>query len=281
METVKRAEHSTYRLPFGEVFVNKHSGERNWRTANENLVLLTEVGSLVHGINVGGDDQDLQGICVEPPEVMLGTRPFDQYDYRSKPVNVRSDAGDLDLQVFGLSKWVRLATAGNPTVLLPLFAPPTKVLATTWVGDKLRADKHLFLAKAHAQRFLGYLNQQRRHLVGELSPRVNRPELVEKYGYDTKYASHALRIAMQGIQLMRIGDLILPMESHQRRYLIKVRKGEFTLGECLAKLGRLEEELLTAAQYSTCLPDRVDDDYINDWLVETYQAWWDQKRDTV
>jgi uncharacterized protein len=268
----------TYKLPYGEVFKSPHSTERNWRTAQENLILLSEAGSRLHGINVGGDDQDLQGVCIEPSEVMLGTRQFELYEYRTKPKGERSGADDIDLQVYGLAKWVRLICNGNPSHLLPLFAPTDKTLALTWPGAALRDNVGLFLAKDHAQKFLGYLNNQRACLVGDKAPRVNRPELIEQFGYDTKYASHALRIAMQGIQLMRIGKLVLPMDAHERRYLIKVREGRYTLGEVLAKLGRLEEELFNAGKYSTVLPEKIDYDYVDDWLVNVYTRWWNGER---
>lgn len=264
----------TYELPYGTVFKNAHSTERNWRTANQNLILLTEVGSRLHGINIGGDDQDLQGVCIEPPEVMLGTQPFDLYEYRTQPVGARSGAGDIDLNVYGMAKWVRLICDGNPSHLLSLFAPDEKVLHINWLGEELRANVGLFLARDHARKFLGYLNGQRARMLGEKAASVNRPELVEKYGYDTKFASHALRIAIQGIQLMKTGRMTLPMEEHERKYLIKVREGEYTQGEVLAKIGRYEEELLHAGQYSTVLRDRIDYDYVNGWLVDIYQRWW-------
>src|SRR5580693_7307639 len=105
----------TYQLPYGEVFKNRHSGERAWRTASKNLILMSEAGSRLHGINVGGDDQDLQGVCIEPPEVMLGTQRFEMYEYRTQPIGVRSGENDIDLQVYGMAKWVRLICDGNPT----------------------------------------------------------------------------------------------------------------------------------------------------------------------
>lgn len=174
-----------YPLPFPSATHTPHTTDRCHRTANENLVLLTEVGSTLHGVGVGDqDDLDMQGVCIEPPEVVLGTRQFDQYEYRTKGQGIRSGPGDIDLNIYSLSKWIRLIVHGNPSHLLPLFAPDDKVYAISWPGEELRANRHLFLAREHAKRFLGYLNKQRQHMLGELSPRVNRPELVEKYGLD-------------------------------------------------------------------------------------------------
>lgn len=268
---------SVEQLPYGEVFKTKHSTERNWRTANDNLILLTEVGSRLHGTGLDYDDQDMQGVCIEPPNVMLGISEFELYEYRTKPVSVRSGAGDVDLSVYGLAKWVRLICRGNPSVLMPLFAPEHATYRINWVGQALRESVGLFLSREHAKPFLGYIGGQRRSMVGERAARVNRPELVEAYGYDTKYAYHALRIAMQGIELMSEGRITLPMAPHRAQYLIDVREGKFTQSEVLEKLGRLESDLLHAAENTVKLPERVDTDYVNNWLVRTYRRWWEEQ----
>lgn len=268
---------SVEQLPYGEVFKTKHSGERNWRTADDNLILLTEVGSRLHGTGLDYDDQDMQGVCVEPPNVMLGISEFELYEYRTKPVGARSGAGDVDLSVYGLAKWVRLICKGNPSVLMPLFAPEHATYRINWVGDALRENVGLFLSRQHAKPFLGYIGGQRRSMVGERAARVNRPELVEAYGYDTKYAYHALRIAMQGIELMSEGRITLPMAPHRAQYLIDVREGKFTQSEVLEKLGCLESDLLHAAENTVRLPERVDTDYVNNWLVRIYRRWWEEQ----
>jgi predicted nucleotidyltransferase len=272
-----RTEDKRHELPTGEVYKTPHSGERHWRTANENLILLTEVGSRLHGTGIDSDDQDMQGVCIEPPVVMLGTNSFEQYEYRTQPVGARSGPGDIDLNVYGMAKWVRLIINGNPSHLLPLFAPEDLVYAMNWAGHELRLNRDLVLARQHAKRFLGYLNKQRQHLVGDLAPRTNRPELVAEHGFDTKYAYHALRIAMQGIELMRDGTIHLPMVDHERKYLLDVREGRYTLTEVLEKLGRLESELVYTADHTVRLPERVDTDYVNGWLTDVYRRWWKEK----
>lgn len=179
---------TTYSLPRDSATQTPHTTERAWRTANENLILLTQAGSRLHGVSVGSDDEDLAGVCIEPPSVMLGMHKFDLYEYRTQPQGVRSGPGDIDLNVYGMAKWVRLIVAGNPSHLLPLFAPDEKTFAISWPGQELRENAKLFLAKEHAQKFLGYLNGQRERMVGNRAPSCNRPELITAYGYDTKFA---------------------------------------------------------------------------------------------
>ncbi|WP_347338900.1 nucleotidyltransferase domain-containing protein [Mycolicibacterium sp. P9-64] len=91
-------------------------------------MLLSEIGSTMHGVSSGdtGDDIDLMGICIEPPLEVLGLGEFEQYEYRDRKVNERSREGDTDLVVYGLRNLVRLAAAGNPTVIMPLFSHPEK-----------------------------------------------------------------------------------------------------------------------------------------------------------
>ena len=45
---------------------------------------------------------------------------------------------------------------------------------------------------------------------------VNRPELVEKYGFDTKHAGHMVGLGFQGIEHLETGYITLPMPEDHR-----------------------------------------------------------------
>src|SRR3979409_2518531 len=114
---------------------NPHSDGIFARIAEEGLILRCQVGSGVHGTAIEGqDDRDEMGICIEPPEFVIGLERFEQYIYRTQPEGARSGPGDLDLIIYSLRKWMRLALDGNPTVLLPLFVPDDEVVAITDIG---------------------------------------------------------------------------------------------------------------------------------------------------
>ena len=52
--------------------------ERSREIAERGLILRATVGSLVHGLaNPGTDDRDELGVCIEPPEDLLGFRRFE------------------------------------------------------------------------------------------------------------------------------------------------------------------------------------------------------------
>jgi predicted nucleotidyltransferase len=171
--------------------------ERARQVALDGLILRGLVGSTVHGLsNPGTDDRDEMGVCVEPPEYVIGLRGFDHYVSRTQPEGVPSGPGDLDLTIYGLRKFCRLAVKGSPTVLLLFFIEGEHLMLCTELGAELQALAPAFLSQRTARAFLGYLGAQRRSLLGERHATRTR-ELSAEHGYDTKYAMHALRIGMR------------------------------------------------------------------------------------
>lgn len=60
--------------------MNPHSTPEFAAIAEESTILRCLVGSTVHGTAVEGqDDRDEMGICIEPPEYVIGLKPFEQY----------------------------------------------------------------------------------------------------------------------------------------------------------------------------------------------------------
>jgi predicted nucleotidyltransferase len=57
--------------------------ERARRIAEDGLILHGLVGSTVHGLsNPGTDDRDEMGVCIEPPEYVIGLRSRSQTTQR-------------------------------------------------------------------------------------------------------------------------------------------------------------------------------------------------------
>ncbi|GAB7189934.1 hypothetical protein NUM3379_06400 [Kineococcus sp. NUM-3379] len=275
-------------LPAG--YPHPHASEEARRIAERGLVLRAQVGSGVHGTAVGGqDDRDEMGICLEPrrfvtglARVPAGTRgttervQFQQYHRhtawdRPGGLRNRSGAGDLDVVVYSARKWAQLALAGNPTVLLLLFVPDEEVVFRDEAGAELVANAHRFVSRRAAQRFLGYLGAQRAAVTGECgSPRA---ELVAAHGYDTKHAMHALRLGLQGVELLTTGRITLPVPQPALGYLRSVRAGEVPLAEVLEVVGLAEERLLRLRDGSG-LPEQPDRAWVDDWLHRSYTAAW-------
>lgn len=240
--------------------------------ALQNEILRGVVGSTAHGVKVDGqDDRDEMGICVEPPEYVIGLRKFEQWEYRTQPTGVRSGPGDLDLTVYSLHKWMRLAVAGNPSVLALLWLPGALYMKLTPLGDELIALRGNLVSAEAGKRFLGYLVSQRKALCGERSPKVSRPELVAAHGYDTKFAMHALRLGYQGAEYLSHGRLTLPVQEPQLSTLRAVRAGDLALPEVLGLIDEAEGRLRTAIKVCNLEGYRTK---IDRFLIDAHQAHW-------
>jgi hypothetical protein len=165
----------------------------------------------------------------------------------------RSGAGDLDVIIYSARKWGRLALAGNPTVLLVLFVPDEEVVFRSQAGAELVSNAHRFVSRLAAGRFLGYLKGQKAAMTGQAGAHTNRPELVAVHGYDTKYAMHALRLGLQGIELLTTGRITLPVPEPDRAYLRSIRRGERPLAEVLDAVAGAEARL-TELRDSPAIP---------------------------
>jgi hypothetical protein len=238
-------------------------------------VFRCQVGSGIHGVTIGGyDDRDEMGMCIERPEFVIGLEKFEQYIYRTQPEGHRSGYGDLDLVVYSLRKWTRLALAGNPTVLIPLFVPPSEVVVDTEVGRGIRAHPDRFLSRQTADRFIGYMVAQREQMMGLRGKKhTNRPELVAVHGFDTKFAYHMVRLGLQGVELLTTGRITLPMPEPDRTWLRELREGRYQMAEALERAYDLENQL-RALRNSSALPEQPDYDRANKWLIGVYRREW-------
>lgn len=256
-------------------FDHPHASDEARQLAEAGMILRVQVGSGVHGTSIGGqDDRDEMGICLEPARFVTGlaTVPrglseerritFEQFQRhtvwdRPGGLDNRSGAGDLDVVVYTARKWCRLALAGNPTVLLALFVPDGEVVLRDGTGAELVDNAHRFVSRLAADRFVGYLRAQRDAMTGRTAPRTNRPELVAEHGYDTKFAMHALRLGVQGEELLTTGRITLPVPDPQLSWLRSVRRGEMPLEEVLAAVDHAEGRLVELAR-SSVLPEQPD-----------------------
>ena len=243
--------------------------------ATRTEVLRCLVGSTVHGLAVEGqDDRDEMGVCIEPPEYVIGLRHFEQHVFRTQPEGVRSGPGDIDRTIYSLRKYCRLAANGNPTVLLLLFSPEV-IVDVPPVGRMLRDLAPAFASRRAGQAFLGYLRAQRQRLTGERGGRhgTPRPDMVSRYGYDVKYAMHMLRLGHQGREYLATGRVSLPIPEPVRAHLRAVRAGDVTYDDVLVEAGELERELQDLLDHSP-LPEEPDRAAIDRFLIAAYVTGW-------
>ena len=201
-------------------------------------------------------------------------------------IDLKDEAGNRlpDTKWFSLRKWCRMAAKGNPNFLLMLFAPTSYLIKHDARGSHLRDMKEAFISKQAIKSHLGYMQGQRSRMVnhqrefgaghGRGLPRF---ELIEKYGYDTKFAMHLLRLGIQGLDLATSGKITLPMDEPMRGQLLSIRRGELSLPQVLSWADDVEGRMKAAFDAST-LPEHPDYGAIEEWMQLTYIRTWGAER---
>jgi hypothetical protein len=234
------------------------------------VIVRTEVGSTAHGTGLpGGEDYDEMGVVLERWESAVGlSEDSDNIVYRpGRAITERSNPGDYDLVLYTPRKFARLAASGNPSVLMLLFGP---LRFSTALGDQLRALAPAFWSERARGRFLGYSRAQRERLLGiRGGAHTNRPELIEQFGFDTKYAMHMLRLGIQGVEYTTTGRLTLPIPEPHGSLLRSVRRGEYTRAEVLAMADENEAQL---ESLTSAAPPEPDVGAINAWLLDCHRT---------
>lgn len=243
--------------------------------ASRNEILRGMVGSTAHGTAIDGqDDRDEMAIYMEPVEFVIGLKSymrddFDSFEVRTQPQNVRSGPGDLDLSVHTLRRYCHLCFKGNPSMLMLMWLP--EYIKLTETGKRLIEIREAFISREAGWRYIGYLKSQREALTGERSGKVRRPDLMSKFGYDTKYAMHALRLGFQGLEYIGKGTLTIPVPEPEKSLLRAVRKGELSLEEVLHKITETETKLRELTELCNKQADLT---RISNFLVTEYQSFW-------
>jgi hypothetical protein len=256
---------------------NVSVGDRDIALGNE--ILRTLAGSEVTGMTIEATgDRDEMGVYVERPEQVMGLEPSaEHFVSRTQPDGVRSGPGDTDLTIYSLRKFMRLATAGNPTILTLLYAPADSVLVRSVLGDELQALAPSIVSATAGAKFLGYLDGQLQRMTGtgKQSHVPSRPELLAAHGYDTKYASHALRLGLQGLELVRTGHLTLPLDGEVLRACMEVKRGDVDFFEALRRVDDARSRLLEAVNdRSSVLRAEPDMATVNAWMVHAHRTHW-------
>lgn len=240
---------------------------------NDNLclsewsILTAYRGSIAHGMYVPKndpdciDDKDVIAICIPPVDYYYGLLEFGSKGTKEIKVD------EWDIVVFEFVKALRLLKAGNPNILNVLWLEPQYYLKITPSGQLLLDNRDLFSAKHVYHSFVGYARGQLHrmtHLACEGYMGKKRKELVNKFGYDTKNASHCIRILKMGIEFL--GDGRLQVLRKDARYLLEIKRGEWSLEKVKAEAERLFAVAETAYIESK-LPSMPDKEKINKLCV--------------
>ena len=123
------------------------------------------------------------------------------------------------------------------------------------------------------RKYLGYMTSQKLRITGEKNRSTNRPELVAVHGWDTKFGAHEVRLGFQGIELMRTGQIKLPMEGVALDTCRAIRAGVVTKEEGLNLIEQLQSDLEKEIEFSD-LPERGNRELMSEFLHHIYTSDW-------
>jgi predicted nucleotidyltransferase len=207
-----------------------------WLPAN--VQYETIMGSVAYGVSSDTSDMDVYGWAIPPKDDVFphlaGEVPgfgrrrkrFEQYQehHVADPGALAGRGRTYDLTVFGIVKFFQLAMENNPNVIDSLFTPATCVLHSTRVGNLVRENRQRFLHRGAGPKFKGYAYSQL-HKLAIKEPTGKRAEIVERHGYDTKFAYHVVRLLGEVEQILVEGDIDLQRDNER---LKAIRRGEWS-----------------------------------------------------
>jgi len=193
------------------------------------------MGSIAYGVSGDESDIDIYGFCIPDKNVVfphlggeiLGfgrqKKRFEQYQQHH--IDDPSNKKEYDITIYNIVKYFDLCLNNNPNMIDSLFVPQRCILHSTQVGNLVREHRKMFLHKGSWHKYKGYAFSQL-HKMRIKNPEGKRKEMIEKYGYDLKFAYHIVRLLNQVEQILIEHDLDL---ERNREQLKSIRRGEWPL----------------------------------------------------
>lgn len=239
---------------------------QTWAT-NTHLEVI--MGSTAYGANAddGTSDMDIHAITTPPMEMVFphlqnyipgfGDAPENFENFQQHHIDAYEK--NYDVAIYSIVKTFSLAADNNPNILDMLWVPDHCVVHIDEVGKHIRKNRKHFLHKGSYHRFRGYSHQQFKRLVN--SP---RKDLVAKYGYDTKFAYHIVRLALQAEQILETHDMDFSVNAS---FIKEVRNGRFATVEELKDWYNRKEKDLDEWYLKSTLQHKPDRNFLKNILL--------------
>lgn len=233
-------------------------------------LLSSKFGSQVYGTAQPNSDVDIAKVYLEPTCYIFGIQ-------EAPSLHQKID-GEQDIREYYLRRFIRLCVAGNPNTLELLYTPPEHILDIHPTFELLYNDndKELLLNKSNiVNAHLGFAKSQimkmRQH---EREMGAKRKELCRKYGYDVKFATHALRLTYQLRDLLTLGRIQFPYATDQLKILRSIRGGEVELTAFDDIYAKAVEGIDQLIAESNIIGDITNHDAITELIQRVYIAFY-------
>jgi len=99
---------------------------------------------------------------------------------------------------------------------------------------------------------------------------TNRQDLILNYGYDTKFASHLIRLLHEGIELLENQQITFPLTNASE--ILDIKLGKWHLTNIIQYSDDLESKMMELKK-TTTLPKKMNRDLVNDFIVRQMHKW--------
>jgi uncharacterized protein len=235
------------------------------------------MGSVAYGVATEDSDVDFYGFCIPPKDDVFphlrGEIPgfghqvnrFNQWqEHHIVDESARGGKGqEYDFTIYSIVKYFQLCMENNPNMIDSLFTPTDCVRHITPIGQIVRDSRKIFLHKGSWQKFRGYAYSQLHKMKGK-SKESKRYKMIEKYGYDLKFAYHTIRLVCEVEQILTMGDINLRRDAE---LLKSIRRGEWTEERVRSWFESKERELEPLYTESDVIPYKPNEDAIKQLLL--------------
>ena len=139
------------------------------RLAKDNCIAIILTGSHLYGTSTPQSDMDYEGIFIEPPEYVIGSKSCDEVDFSTKSASkhsARNTPKDVDLKLYSLKNFFYLAQKNNPNKLEFFFAPERNIVyKNEQYWNQIVEAKDMFVSLKIKHSFTGYAVSQKKKLI--------------------------------------------------------------------------------------------------------------------
>ena len=237
----------------------------------EHTIVYGYRGSKAHNMYInpsepmGTDDVDYIGVWISPIDYYFGLKQKENHE---------SFVGKDDIVMYDIKKFFKLLVKSNPNVLSLLWNNPSMIIKGSREWDMILSNRDLFSSKQAVNSFHGYAKSQLHKMktnvfqgyMGE-----KRKKLVKEHGYDTKNASHLIRLLRMGHEFLDTGKMTV-FRTEDRDELIAIKRGEWTFEQVIGEADNMFNALDGVTKTSP-LPDEIDLRKVNTLMVSILENY--------
>lgn len=192
------------------------------------VLLLGQVGSKAYGTNTESSDDDFMAVVLAPLSCYTG---LDKWENDGSFELKKENGNGEDAIAYELHKFSRLCLQFNPNVIPLLYL--SDYIMVHPAGQTILDNKDAFISLRCYDTFIGYAKSQmsnvRKGITGKYGSK--RKALIEKYGFDTKFAAHTIRLLRMVGEFFYTGHIQVNRTEIDADELLSIRRGEWTEDE--------------------------------------------------